>query len=206
MGFSTENGLEFSIELFSEDTSCLIEGLGIEGCNIAGWSMGAFIAQETALNRPEITGRLVLLAASCGGDKALWPDEGVWNSLTDLSGTMDERSSRMCCNLFPEKWLRDCGDALSCLPEVKSPVKDSMIRRQSKILKTYRGTYSRLSRIKNKTLIVAGTHDNIIPLENAYILGKAIKNSSVMEINEGGHGFFYQYPDRIARAIIDFLD
>lgn len=50
----TSAGAEaFSIERFADDAAALLVALGIEEVNVAGWSMGAHVAQEMALRRPE---------------------------------------------------------------------------------------------------------------------------------------------------------
>lgn len=64
MGYSSENNEMFSISLFSNDTSGLIDALGLTSANIFGSSMGAVIAQELALDHPEKVDRLILSSAT----------------------------------------------------------------------------------------------------------------------------------------------
>jgi pimeloyl-ACP methyl ester carboxylesterase len=110
LGFSTSSDQEYSIELFAEDARTLLDALDIEQAHVLGWSMGAFIAQELALRHPDREDKLILLAGSCGGIEAIWPDDEIWQSLTDLSGTLEQRVNRMFSNLFPADWLREHPD------------------------------------------------------------------------------------------------
>jgi pimeloyl-ACP methyl ester carboxylesterase len=204
MGYSTSTDKDYSIALFAEDTYGFIDALGIESADVLGWSMGSFIAQELALRHPETVGKLILLSASCGGPEAVWPDDAVWRRLVDISGTLDERVQRMMENLFPPRWLRETPDPLKVFPPITAPVDDRHLLRQAKTLRDWPGTYGRLPQIAAETLLLTGTDDIVIPAQNASIIARRIENSSVRRIENGGHGFFYQYPEVTAAHILSF--
>ncbi len=206
MGFSTADDREFSVELFARDTIELLDRLKVRSAHIAGWSMGSFIAQEIAIRDPERVRKLILMGASCGGDEALWPDDETWNAVIDLKGTMKERVGRMFSNLFPASWLNKNPDPSLFFPEIRSPVRDDILKRQADTLKSWKGSFPRRDWISSETLIIAGTEDRVIPLKNAYILGEGIKNSRIEEIQGGGHGFFFQFPEKTAQIILDFIN
>lgn len=204
MGFSTATNEDFSIELFASDTSNLMERLNIKDAHIIGWSMGSFIAQELALRYARKVKSLTLLASSCGGKKAIW-NEAVWSSLLDITGTFKERTWRMFRNLFPPSWFDLYTDPSCLFPQVSSPIKDEILIRQSKTLRTWKGSFDRLKNIRSSTLIISGNEDIVIPFENSYILEDNIPNSQIFTVEGGGHGFFYQYPNYIAHAISRFI-
>ncbi len=54
----------YSIEMMAEDTSKLMETLGIESANIVGISMGGRIALEMALNHSEKVEKLILVSTA----------------------------------------------------------------------------------------------------------------------------------------------
>lgn len=205
MGFSGSSDAPYSIELFADDTLALLDGLDIEKASVLGWSMGAFIAQELALGHPRRVNRLILLTASCGGEAAIWPDDAIWNSLTDLSGTLEERIQRMLTNLFPQAWLRQNPDPSAYLPPITAPIIDAHIQRQARTLRTWPGACDRLSTIPILTLIITGTEDRVIPPGNAHILTHALPRVRAVEIQGGGHGVMYQEPERLAGLVDVFL-
>ncbi|WP_161788443.1 alpha/beta fold hydrolase [Desulfonatronum thiodismutans] len=205
MGFSGSSDAPYSIELFAEDALAVLDGLGIEAAHVLGWSMGAFIAQELVLGHPRRVDKLILLTGSCGGEAAIWPDEATWNSLADLSGTLEERIQRMLNNLFPQGWLRQNPDPSAYLPPITAPIIDAHIQRQAQTLRSWPGACDRLSTISKPVLVITGTEDRVIPPENAHILTQALPHARAVEIQGGGHGVMYQEPERLAGLIDGFL-
>ncbi len=205
LGFSTSSEQDYSIELFAQDAAALLNALNIQQAHVLGWSMGSFIAQELALRHPRKVCKLILLAGSCGGSEAVWPDDHVWDSLTDLSGTLEERIKRMFSNLFPQDWLQENPDPSTYFPPVTAPVDDQNLLRQARTLKSWPGSCSKLPKLNAQTLIITGSEDFVIPRENADLLAQRIPNASVLNINNGGHGFFFQFPELTAQSINVFL-
>jgi pimeloyl-ACP methyl ester carboxylesterase len=206
MGLSTDSDKELTIELLAGDTADFLKKLGLQRVHLLGWSMGAFIAQEVALRHPERIEKLVLYAGYCGGTEALRIDERAWGRLTDISGTIEERITRMFGLLFPQRWLEEHPDRSTYFPPFTEPVKDESIVRQAGAMARWAGTYDRLHLIRQSTPAVTGTVDTVIPPGNAFILGQKIPGASVIQIEGGGHGVMYQYPRKIARLVSAFLE
>ena len=59
LGYSSDSGENYSLELFASDTAGLLKALGIPKASVFGTSMGASIAQELALNYPEKVDKLI---------------------------------------------------------------------------------------------------------------------------------------------------
>lgn len=205
MGFSGSSDATYSIELFAGDALAVLDGLGIQKAHVLGWSMGAFIAQELVLRHPHRVGRLILLTGSCGGEAAIWPDDATWNSLSDLSGTLEERIQRMLHNLFPLDWLRKNPAPSAYLPPITAPIIDAHIQRQAQTLRAWPGACDRLPAVINPTLVITGAEDRVIPPQNAHILTQTLPQVRAVEIQGGGHGVMYQEPERLAGLVYDFL-
>ncbi|KDA42758.1 alpha/beta fold hydrolase [Frankia sp. BMG5.23] len=52
----------FTLADMVADTAALIEHLGVEGCRVVGFSLGAMIVQELLVARPRLVGQAVLMA------------------------------------------------------------------------------------------------------------------------------------------------
>jgi len=63
VGYSSDSGENYSLELFASDTAGLLEALEIPKANVFGTSMGASIAQELAINYPEKVDKLIFSSA-----------------------------------------------------------------------------------------------------------------------------------------------
>jgi pimeloyl-ACP methyl ester carboxylesterase len=205
MGYSSSSERDYSIPLFAEDTAGLLRALGIERADVLGWSMGSFVALELALAHPDRVRRLMLLAGSCGGSNAIWPEASVWNRLLDLSGTLEERIQRMFQNLFPPEWLQVTPDPLQVFPPITAPIDDANLRRQGQTLRAWPGVCDRLSEIKALTLLMTGTEDIVIPAANSWLIGERLPGASLVQIQGAGHGFLYQEPARTAAYLKAFL-
>ena len=206
MGKTTASDKEFTIELFAEDTADLMNTLNINHAHVAGWSMGSYIAQELALKYPEKVDKLILYAADCGGQEAIYPDPEVLAVLAGVSDTTGNREDQLFETLFPKKWLEDHPDPSTYFPIPTETSPAENIKRQYEAWEKWSGTYSRLPKITQPTLIITGTDDVLTPPENAFVIAKRISGSWVIQLEGGGHGVMYQYPERFSRILLTFLE
>jgi pimeloyl-ACP methyl ester carboxylesterase len=206
MGDTTAGTEEFTMEQFAEDTVGLMDALGTEQAHVLGWSMGTNIAQEIALRYPDKVNKLVLYAADCGGEQAVYPSPEVMNELTDTSGTAEERGERLFKLLFPEEWLQLHTDFYKQFPQPNQKTSPENIERQTQAMENWQGTYDRLPDIKSSTLVATGNEDVLTPPQNSLIIVNRIPGAWLVQIEEAGHGLMYQFPDRFARIISDFLE
>lgn len=73
------------------------------------------------------------------------------------------------------------------LPEIYQPILDS------------------LPQISQKTLIIWGDCDRIIPVKHAYIAAKRLPNSQLHIFSDCGHHPYLEYPDRFDQLVLAFL-
>ena len=203
IGRSTTSNEAPSIELFAEDAAGLVRTLGFEKVNVMGWSMGGYVAQEFALNYPELIDKLVLLSTSCGGSNSVSPSDEAISMLQNMSDPQV-----LLKVLFPADWTQ-------AHPEVEArfatgsdqggSADQKGITDQYVAVGNWKGTFESLKSIECDTLIITGTEDIIVPAENSLILAEAIGGSWLVRLKDGGHGAIYQFPERIADLLIAFL-
>ena len=196
----------FSIAQFANDTAGLMAALGIEKSHVLGWSMGSFVAQELAIRYPERVNKIILYAGDCGGKEAVMPSHQVLKDLSNSSGSPEERGMRLFNLLFPKDWLSRQPAFYKWFPLPKETSLPDNIQRQAQAIATWPGACDRLGSIKSPTLVVTGTQDVIAPPQNAFILAQRINASWLVQFEGAGHGLMYQYPDRLARIIADFIE
>ena len=90
MGETSAGHKDFTIEQFAEDTYELMEALKIQKAHVLGWSMGASIAQELALNHPEKVKKLILYASLCHPE-IFPPEPQVISRLENTLGLPSEK-------------------------------------------------------------------------------------------------------------------
>jgi len=204
---TTASDKPFSIGLFAEDTIGLMDALKIRKAHVLGWSMGTFIATETALRYPERVDKLILYAGTCG-----WTDPGVVKAdprvseaLMDLSGPPEERAKRLISVLFPEKWLKNHPDFVKGLPRPGVPVSPESVKRQGEAVGAWAGTCGKLGSLTQSTLLITGTEDVVIPPANSLLMASKIQGSWLVRM-PGGHSNMYQYPRTFSRSLLAFLE
>ncbi len=94
-----------------------------------------------------------------------------------------------------KKWLKMGARSLPTAPG---------FRRQAEAVTGFT-TCDRLPRIASPTLVLAGTADRLIPVENARILASRIPQAELVLFEGAGHGYLWEAGDEANRAVRDFL-
>ena len=212
MDYSTQN----SILVINE----LTKHLGVEKFSIAGNSMGGGIAWRYALENPEKTQSLILLASS-----------GIYSSEERLQIEESERESPLVwklmrsnfvsyfLSLYTPKFFATQGlktsvyDPNLATDEIANQFHELTLMQGSReaILSRFsKQNYSNekpdiLKKIQAPTLIIHGREDNIIPFKSSINLDQYIQNSQLMIYPKIGHLPMYETPTRVANDIKNFL-
>ncbi len=198
----------YTMRRFADDTIALMDALEIENAHILGVSMGGMIAQEVALNYPERVNQLVLGCTGCGPRRgALLSKERMafWKRFL-LEPKIRQR--RFAANIFfsqeylesePREQMLQFAAQMNIAPISAT----GRAHQLSAILRF--NSYSRLPRLKNQTLIIAGSQDYIIPIKNSHILAAQIPNSELVIFDGPGHAFFIEVMDETVSEISNFL-
>lgn len=185
---------------FANDTAGLIDALGIrKPVDILGVSFGGFIAQELALLHPENVDRLIIYASDCNGKIA------VPTRPTPFATTPIEQAKIVADMIFPQQWKKEHPNYVSYMPIVPIPNLRA-IQLEGQAISTWKGTCGRLPSISKSTLVIVGTDDVIVPPAYSLPLVEKISGAWFIQINGGGHGLMYQYPEKLSRIILTFLE
>jgi pimeloyl-ACP methyl ester carboxylesterase len=203
-GYSSSTDEPFSMALFADDTLALMEALHIFRAHVLGLSMGASVAQELVLKKPELVNRLILVAGTFGGEKAERMLPETWEKLADKSGSPLDVANRMFSLLFPGDWLATHDPWQNC-PEIHETTSVECAGRQAEAFTGWPGSYDRLPGIRCPVLVITGTDDVIIPAKNSVLLAGRIPGARCVQIPGAGHGLQYQCPVVLGREIISFL-
>ncbi len=202
VGASTRLEGQVTIAQFAEDAAGLLAALGLESAHVLGISMGGMVAQELALNHPQRIRALTLGCTYCGGEGSALTSEEVMRKLAEgmMSGDR-ERALRAGweVNVSPEfaaneqyARFREIG--------MRRAVPVEVIMAQMRAI-TEHDTSARLHEITAPTLIIHGTVDQLLPVQNGRMISGLIPGSG-LEIFEGvGHLFFWERPEHSAELL-----
>ena len=205
MGETTSGTNTFSIEQFADDTAGLMDALGIVDAHVLSWSMGTEIALELVLSHPDKVNRLILYAGDCQMN-ACPPSPDVLDELYDTSGTQEERGERLLRHMFPDEWLSEhLAYIINLFSGFTGIVPPENVAKQSVAMETWPGAQDRLPLIDTPVLLITGTEDILTPPQNSLILLEGLPDAELVEIEGGGHGVMYQYPEEFTYIVLNFL-
>jgi pimeloyl-ACP methyl ester carboxylesterase len=206
MGYSTSSDTSLTISGMADDVNGLLDALNISEANVLGWSMGGFVAQMFAINYPEKVKRLVLYATNCGDTLTVNPSQEILDILSNPDSTPEEFLS----TLFADDFLANHPEPWTLLPEGKEPVNGEAIGMQYMAVQQWLspggGSAGHLDKLKMPVLLICGNEDKVVPFVNSDILADSISTSSLVRVNDNGHGMMYQSPELFAAYLLSFLD
>lgn len=208
VGASPPAGADLSVGAMAADVLALMDAHGIEVADVAGWSMGGFIAQALAARAPERVRRLVLLSTDHGGPGAVLADAADWRALTDHGGTPREQATRLLGLLFPAELAAQLDAQVGDLvAQARAALPPEALDAQERAIDRWHAdpADARLAAITAPTLVAAGSDDRVIPPANARLLARAIPGARLAVFEGGGHAFMAQEPERLAALIGEAL-
>jgi pimeloyl-ACP methyl ester carboxylesterase len=202
----------YSVPEMAADTAGLLDGLGISGAAVLGHSLGGFIAQELAVSRPELVGRLILASTNHGGMNVIPITPEAMAVLTDRTGDpmeLIQRGIDIAC--APGILEREPGIVQELVDyRLTGPVPAAQYTAQ---VMAGAGTshysdelvHSRLAALDGPVLILFGEHDRVVPPGNANLMEAKLKNARTVILPGTGHIFPIEDPAAAASAIQEFL-
>jgi pimeloyl-ACP methyl ester carboxylesterase len=205
MGYSTNTDSSFTINTLATDVNNLLIALKIPKAHVLGWSMGGYVAQMFAVNYPEKVAKLVLYATDCGDTITVNPSQEIINILSNPSSTPEE----LLGTLFPDDWLATHAEPWKFLPEAVEPYHDTTIGLQYFAVQQWLtpggGSVDRLNQLNMPVLLICGDQDKVVPSVNSTILAGHIPGSTLISVEDSGHGLMYQLPATFAGYVLTFL-
>ncbi len=200
VGASSRVEAPFSIADLATDAAGLLDALGVESAHVMGISMGGMIAQELALAHPEMLRTLTLGCTYCGGPGSSLPAQPELGAAI-MSGDRERAVRAMWEANVSEDFARneDAYASFRAIGEERAVAVAVTMEQLSAI--TRHDTSTRLGQLQMPTLVVHGTEDRIIPVENGRMVAGLIPGSRLEIWPETGHLFFWEQPERSAELV-----
>lgn len=213
IGESARGVHDVSIGSMATDLVSLLDDLKIREVDVAGWSMGGFIAQKLVAWIPDRVKSLTLLSTDTGGTRAARRSAEVQAQLTDKTGTPEEQADRLIELLFPPEFAEQVKVAAgSIVAEARSKLDPDVLAEQEQaMVDWYEHSVPPIDQISElalegfPVLIAHGLEDRVIPVRNSRALSGALEDAWLARFPGGGHAFLGQEPDRLSGLINLFL-
>jgi pimeloyl-ACP methyl ester carboxylesterase len=183
-GRSSRDARPFGYDLMASDVLALMDFLKIDKAAVVGWSDGAILGLDIAIQHPERLSKLFAFAAN-----------------SDPSGVKDVTQSPVF-NAFIARAKQEYGK-LSPTPTEY----DSFLAEITKMWETQpHFTAEDLHGIKVPTWIVDADHDEAIKRENTLFMADQIPDSGLLIQPEVSHFAFLQDPTQFNASVLHFLN
>jgi pimeloyl-ACP methyl ester carboxylesterase len=192
------------------DAIGFIEALGVGKADVFGYSIGGKIAQEIAVQAPNLVRKLVLAGTGPrGADTAdsrsgeifgahYDPPEHLWIA-AHFSSSPAGRAAGLAY-LERKHRRRDRS------PEVTEAAAATQLKAIAMSNEKFDGVLDYLAGIYHPTLVVHGRNDLIIPTINGFTLQQHLPNAQLIVYPDSNHAPFYQYPELFLAHASLFLD
>ena len=187
-----------------------IRALGLSSIDVLGFSIGGMVAQEIALQAPDLARKLILVGTGPrGADMSTSRSAEIFAGLYDPPEQLwlavhfsTSPAGRAAGLAFLERKLRR--------KDREREVSEGAAARQREAIGNYiaggEAAQDHLRDIRLPTLIVQGSNDIIIPTINSYVLQQKLPNAQLILYPDANHGSFYQYPELFLKHATLFLD
>lgn len=202
-----EQNLKHGVADLSTEVVALLDYLGVKKTHVLGTSLGGFVAQKLALDRPDLVNRLLLICTSYGSSapqtmspQALGKMLG-WGSLspeTAVRQGLEVATSDIYRAEHPEEFDLILRWRLADSPSLSAYYQQTLAGAR---FDASRGVQN----ITSPTLVIHGTDDRYVPAANATALAKAIPNAKLRIIKDAGHLVFIEKAKEVNKEIVSFL-
>jgi pimeloyl-ACP methyl ester carboxylesterase len=183
----------------------VMDSLGIESASFVGNSYGGAVAMAFAVDYPQRTDRLVLMAAA-----------GTLKTITALQPTEGHRAMRIAAANPSEETMRPVIAAFMSDPSKMSAeafarrveaAKNQPLRETPMGTSTapWRDQEPELHRIQAKTFIIWGREDRVNPVEIGLLLLREIPDSRLLVVRNCGHWVQIEAREEFNRVALQFL-
>jgi pimeloyl-ACP methyl ester carboxylesterase len=205
---ATENADGFTTDTMVADTAALIEKLDVAPVHIVGASMGAFIAQELMVARPELVRSAVLMATRGRHDRTRDFFRGAEVELAESGVALPaayDAKMRLLESFSPRTLnddvaARDWIEIFTMWPTKPTPgLKTQLsIAPEGNRLPAYRSTTAAV-------LVIGFQDDVVLPAHLGREVADAIPNGRYLEIPHTGHLGFIERPQVVNAAALKFF-
>ena len=184
-----------TIDAMADQTSALIDTLGLGRPNVLGWSMGGMIAQALAVLHPAQVRRLVLCATYPGTGAAVVPSVTARQASSDFPANQVSAydAFRAAISEYPPA------------PPASAGTKGAQSIADADWWAGNDAAGREIARISMPTLIADGVADQLVPAANDHILAHLIPGARLVFYPDAGHAFLFQEGTPFASRVESFL-
>ena len=201
-----------AIEAMARDTVLFIRALGFDQVDLLGLSMGGFIAQVIAVEKPDLVRKLILAGTGPAGGPGI--DKVTSVTVQDmLKATLRRKDPKHYLFFTQTEGGQRAARAFLARLKERTDDRDKAIsvpsfRAQLKAIKRWgRSAPQDLSCIQQPVLVANGASDRMVPSVNTIDLAARLPRGELEPLYpDAGHGGIFQHHDRFVPRTLAFLE
>jgi pimeloyl-ACP methyl ester carboxylesterase len=196
----------YQLDDMAADAVGLLDALGVGAAHVVGASMGGYIAQLVAVNHPDRVLSLTSIMSGPAQPEAVPPKpEGMAILLVQPPATRDERIAQgmeirrvLIGPADPFDQDRERARAERAVDRAYYPIGTG---RQLVAILAAHPRLKALKQVRVPTLVIHGTADVLVPVENGRMVAAAVPGARLVEIEGMGHDL----PMRVWSQVVDAI-
>jgi pimeloyl-ACP methyl ester carboxylesterase len=199
-----------NIAAMAGDAVAFINLLGLSKVDLLGFSLGGCVAQQIAADHERLVRKLILVGTAPKGG-----EEHLLAVLQQAFSQTDAPDPRLPLFFTNSSASRSSGLAFLKRTKVRKDDRDTdngsaVTNPQAKALISWCATpdpgHAILRAIRQPALVVSGSHDTMLPANNAYAMFKELSNAQLVLYPDSGHGALFQHHEMFVSHVRTFLD
>jgi pimeloyl-ACP methyl ester carboxylesterase len=202
-----------SMQGMGRDIIAFIRTLGAKQADIFGFSIGGMVAQQIALDAPELVRRLILVGTGPSGGEGM---AAFSPKVQEIFSRLKSKPAERALELFfsPSAASQAAGKAWIARilarqadrePDASPQVAAAQLAALAKWGQVTGERYDSLKNIPHRTLVVNGHDDIMVPTVNSFILQQKLPDARLILFPDSGHGSHFQFAEEFAEAAARFL-
>ncbi len=191
----------YRIEDLGSDMLRVMDAAGADRAHVVGLSLGATVAMWVAATHPQRVDRVVLAAT-----KADWSPAQPWLDRADL---VRREGTSVLLDALMQRWFT--AGFVSRRPDLRMTLREMLDSAQPEgyvaCCEALGGTDLRslLPSIKAPTLVICGSSDPVVSLNDAVELCDAIPDCRMQSLSPAAHLLNVEQPESFSSAVVDHL-
>ncbi|KAK5690326.1 hypothetical protein LTR17_025973 [Elasticomyces elasticus] len=222
-----------TFQKWADNVIALLDALKITEIDLLGFSMGGCAVQQIALTRPSLVHKLIIggSGSSEPGEQpvagVVWPRDVppekpiTWlatsTGVEDFKGSLEysffpetDAGRKAAAAYFKRIEQRNAqtngGEELMLEPLGEEGTKAQSASWADYCVPNPNNAFDRLGELKMPVLIQNGDDDQLVSSSRSFEMLKFIDNAQLILYPRSGHGYIWQYAERVAEDVNKFLD
>lgn len=195
----------YNMNVWVQQTIDLFDALNIKKAHLVGNSFGGALALSMAVKYPERINNLVLMGSMGVSFPITYGLDTVWGYTPSFENMQELLDLFTYDHSFATPELIETRYRSSMQPGFQESFSSMFPEPRQKSVEFMAGNENYIRNIRNKTLIVHGREDRVIPLSNSYKLMELIDDAQLHVFGHCGHWTQIEHSQEFATLISNFF-